>query len=268
MMLGLALLVVGLVGPWVLTTLVIRTGSPKIYGGFPSGASSNPTLLEPSTSYTLKASVTPVDYGNDDPLKATVKVSIPETGQTLTLAYKSKAYPAWYYEYPGWVSPGPGTSLTFNWSVADQYGATGSNVTYATTAPLGDGYFTVAGQQITSTTDKVVVLTNTFSVTFTKTRDPITEVWFVVQDSAGNWKYTKADTVRTSFPASWNPTLADGTYDIRGYFTSYGQSVQVMSLFGGINTEPTPFFPTPKDSFYWMTIAGACLIVVGLMTKR
>ena len=268
-MLGIALLVVGFAGPWALTTLVVRTGSPKIAGQFPSGTSTSPTLLEPNTTYTLKASVQPVDYNADDPLQTIVKVSITGTGQTLTLTYKSKAYPAFYYEYAGWASPGPGTSLAFNWSVTDQFGATGSSVTYATTASLGEGYFTIEGQKITSTTDKVYVGKNTFNVTFTKTKDPVTEAWFVVQDSAGNWKYTKADTVKTTFPASWSVTLADGTYDIRGYFTSYGQSVQVMSVFGGFNTEPTPFFPKEEpDVFFWMKVIGAALVVVGVITRR
>jgi len=228
------------------------------YSLYPDGTSSNPTMLTAGSTTQLKAQVIYYDTITKISLPGTyltwtVKASIAETGQTITLVGNQvvpsveNRYATFVFTTSWNVPAAEGKTYTFNWLAIlrndnhVEYG-TQTTKTYAKTiAAEPDGYFTINGENANEQTTHIVS-SPTLSLGFVGTKNvaKITNVYIEV------WKgESKTSTVALtgsggSYTASY--TLpSPGTYKFKGFYTwtSGTAPIQKMSVVTSWGTEGT-----------------------------
>jgi hypothetical protein len=234
---------------------------------FPSGTQSAPTLLKVGTSYMIEADLVFVDKAAGVTLPSPADGitnwevscsitfasgasygSIPLT-TTATSFYWSKDNNYEIAPFTGAFIPASNEVgvATCAWTaiVEDKYGTVYGTETLTTYAAIytdpPDGYFTLAGVQITSTTQSILVNSSTLPITFVPTAhaDQITEVYFTIAKGSG--AATKYDLLKqTDGSYSYTYTLPSaGTYTIYGYFvwsmnpSTPLQKMSIIALNGG-----------------------------------
>lgn len=250
-----------------LATIKIDTTPPTINAMNPSGSQSSPTHFNPDTTVTLKMN------------SFQEKVNNPRVvvgGSTKSMTFDSShatPYGTEYWYTTSWSTSGhTGETVKFVFKGDDGNGNTGSDTAYALVGSYADGYFTINGQKISKgATVTLGTRSVSLSATVTTSEKP-DEVWYRVQAvdvegySSGTTLKHKSETVQTSAPYSWSYTFPkDGTYSVNGYFKSYGNNVQVMSIDTGINSPPV-LPPFPSEAMIALGI-GISMAAIGAVVR-
>lgn len=260
------------------------------YSLFPGGSSADPTVLTPGSAVTLSAQLIYYDAqtGVQIPgtyLTWTVQVTIPETGQTITLDAKGvvssieNRYAAFLFEKP-WTAPSKeGQSLTFNWLAIirdNNYNEVGrvTCTTYAKTTPpeAPDGYFMLNGVRADVQSTHVIT-SPSLAVSFTATKggDKITSVYVEVYRGGSRIDTVTLSGSNPNWQASYTLPAA-GTYTLKGYFKWTGDAnpVQKMSIVVGWGEQELPETPMKLSQVAGVGMAalGAGLIYTGRRNRR
>lgn len=263
-----------------LATIKIDSTPPYVAALDPIGYEDKPSHFPPDNTVTLRM------YSTENINNARVAIKNVDTGKRLTtmslsysgsrLMHKTPTEKTAYYFTGSWDTSGhSGEKLAFTFKGDDAVGNTGSDTAYAIIGSYADGYFEIkpsgGSWQKVSKGATITLSTRSVSLNATATtEEKPDEVWFTVKAmdvpgyEEGHRLKAKDDTVKTSPPYSWNYTFPeDGTYEVNGYFMSYGKYVQVMSISGGVNTSPAPPQKFPTETLYFAGF-GVFLAFLGI----
>jgi len=251
-----------------LATINIDTTPPNVNASNPSGSKDKPTHFDPDTTVTLEMYSVSEKVNNP-------RVETPSGTKSLSFSegYPRMEPPRFYYTTSFDTSEYTGQVVKFTFKGDDDAGNTGSDTAYALIGSYADGYFTINGQKI-SKGATITLSTKSVSLSATVTTDEKPdEVWYVVWTkdvrgyNKGEMLKVKKDTVQTSPPYSWSYTFPkDGTYQINGFFKSYGKGIQVMSVDAGINSSPVPPVPFPSEAMIVLGL-GIFMVAVGAVAR-
>jgi len=271
--LGAIMIILGVVLPFLgialpsLAAIVYDATPPTLNYPYPSGTSpSGATPLTPGQAITVKIVV--VEDGSGI---STVKCDIFKYGgsllTTLTLSQGSPALGG--YEYTAsWTVPNEaGVTYQFNFMAKDNSGNVAAKTSYGVVG-TPDGYFTINGQQVT--TSSVIYVNNpTLNIAFTATNLPeqITAIRVILKDSGGTT--LKDLTLPKTSESIWSGTItlpAEGKYTISGYIViASGNHLQKMEL--AIQWGMLPEINVGKY-LNLLTLLGIACFTIGTLQKR
>ena len=270
LIIGVLLIAVGLINPFnLLAVLLIDTTRPTFSttGSYPSSTDSSvPSIITQIGSATAFWVAVRDENGISSVFlrckstDATYDSGIITCVFSNTLTLSGVVYDVWKWNAPILTA---GKLYAFAWEAADIVGNSASITTYGGYGDV-EGYFTVNGVQVTSTTQVIKLATRTLNVAFTVTKLPeaVVNIRVVVKTSTGT--VLKDNNLVKISDTSYKHDgfftfTADGSYIIEGYIVMSTKSLQKMSIFGDVGV-------VPSDIVVWpFSLARTMIIVVGVL---
>jgi len=264
---GFVVLLIGF-APAILATINIDTTAPDLFGLKPSGTGAEPSPLTIGTYEPLGFATTASDF---NPLSAYCTVKYVEVGGTPTEDVIDMDQGQSPKDFVGeWPVPDVDGMVEFAFELSDWAGWKGEASSFGELGEA-DGDFYVKDADDTAWMKATETSIHTFD-------NPTIEFKFLAVNAGWAITNVRVDILGegtlylsegTPGDTEWNGasiTLADGTYEVHGYFDAFGQTWQTMSLLIGSGEEPVP--PSEWSTYDWLKIIGVGLIVVGFIWKK
>ena len=276
LLVGVILITVGLFNPFnLLATLLIDTVRPTFCSTISYPSSTD--ITAPSIITQIGSATTFWVYARDENSVSSVNLRCTATNYDsgiITCVYDGTfTYSGVTYEKWKWAAPAltPYKVYSFLWLATDGTGNEASITTYGGYGD-SDGYFTVNGVQVTSTTQVIKLATRTINVAFTVTvlPDAVVNINVKVKNSGGTLlkEANLAKISSTSYKTdSFYTFTADGSYIIEGYIAMSTKSLQKMSIFGDVGDISGFVWPFSPARTMLMAV-GAVLVVYGLRKRE
>jgi len=260
---GIALLVIGFVGPAALATVHIDTTTPSYSGYWPDTGSDSPVSVAPGATKSVKLVV-------DEDLSGGVskaKVDKKNDGSydtTIDLTYADDYRGYWSYD-KDWTFPSTAQKIKFTFVAEDSAGNKNTKDGYAKIgSPAGDLYINgnKVGEDsnITLATDDL-----NFKIKVTNQADMVDSASVQIVDvSSIDLNETSTGVWEGSYS-----NLDDGTYTIKGWlYDGSGNNWRIASILAGVGEEPNPGETDDGlTKWNWVSVIGGAMIPIGFFFK-
>ena len=269
---GLLFLAIGLFNPAnLLSVLLVDTTRPTFSttGSYPSSTDINaPSIItQPGTATSFWVLAEDENGIDSVVLRCKSTDNVYDSGaincfKDGTTTLSGVVWDIWKWNAPALAD---GKLYAFTWLATDVVGNENSIITYGGCSDV-EGYFTVNGVQVTSTTQTIKLATKILNVAFTVTKLPegVQNIRVVVKTSGGSvLKDANLDKISdTSYKTdNFYTFTADGSYIIEGYIVMSTKSLRAMSIFGDTGVTPT-LFSWPFSPMRTLFMAMGALVVV------